>query len=98
VTAAAYAATNDSAANARRGKLAAASGSARNRVRLLWVGLEAWLREQRSRLSRFSSVAEPIDRMLRRWDRFARFTDDEISGACASRNLVTLAAVQDTQS
>jgi transposase len=42
----------------------------------LVVALHAWLREQRSRLSRASAVAEPIDYMLRRWDRFARFTDD----------------------
>jgi hypothetical protein len=40
------------------------------------AALEAWLREQRSRLSRPSSVAEPIDYMLRRWDRFTRFLDD----------------------
>ena len=38
--------------------------------------LEAWLREQRARLSNSSSVAKPIDYMLRRWDRFARFIDD----------------------
>lgn len=38
--------------------------------------VEAWLREQRSRLSNSSSVAKPIDYMLRRWDRFARFIDD----------------------
>jgi transposase len=42
----------------------------------LLTALEAWLREQRSRLSRSSSVAEPIDYMLRRWDRFAQFIDD----------------------
>ena len=42
----------------------------------LLTALEAWLREQRSRLSRSSSVAEPIDYMLRRWDRFACFVDD----------------------
>src|SRR5271163_4966763 len=36
----------------------------------LVAGLEAWLREQRPRLSRSSSVAGPIDYMLRRWDRF----------------------------
>jgi Transposase IS66 family len=42
----------------------------------LVAGLEAWLREQRPRLSRSSSVAEPIDYMLRRWDRFARFIED----------------------
>jgi transposase len=38
--------------------------------------LEAWLREQRARLSNASSVAGPIDYMLRRWDRFTRFIDD----------------------
>ena len=42
----------------------------------LVAALEAWLREQRSRLSTASSVAGPIDYMLRRWDRFARFLDD----------------------
>jgi transposase len=38
--------------------------------------LETWLRGERSRLSRSASVAKPIDYMLRRWDRFARFIDD----------------------
>jgi transposase len=96
----------DIAANARRGKNAAAispialeavkridalfdierdihgqSAEERRQVRQeqsasLLTALEAWLREQRSRLSRSSSVAEPIDYMLRRWDRFARFIDD----------------------
>jgi transposase len=42
----------------------------------LLAALEAWLREQRSRLSNASSVAQPIDYMLRRWDRFARFIED----------------------
>ena len=42
----------------------------------LLVALEGWLREQRSRLSNVSAVAEPIDYMLRRWHRFARFIDD----------------------
>jgi hypothetical protein len=36
------------------------------------AALEAWLREQRSRLSRAASVAQPIDYMLKRWDDFAR--------------------------
>jgi transposase len=96
----------DIAANARRGKNAAAISpialdaikridalfdiergingqSAEERLRVrreqsapLVMALEAWLREQRSRLSRSSAVAEPIDYMLRRWDRFARFIDD----------------------
>jgi transposase len=42
----------------------------------LVVGLEAWLREERSRLSRSASVAKPIDYLLRRWDRFVRFLID----------------------
>jgi transposase len=42
----------------------------------LLAELEAWLRDQRSRLSNSSSVAAPIDYMLKRWDRFARFIDD----------------------
>ena len=42
----------------------------------LVAALEAWLREQRSRLSNSSSVAKPIDYMLKRWDRFARFLED----------------------
>jgi transposase len=32
--------------------------------------------EQRARLSNASAVAKPIDYMLRRWERFARFIDD----------------------
>ncbi len=96
----------DIAANARRGKNAAAISpialeavkridalfdiergingqSAEQRLRVrkeqsapLLAALEAWLREQRARLSNSSAVAGPIDYMLRRWDRFARFTDD----------------------
>ena len=38
--------------------------------------LETWLREQRSRMSRSASVAEPIDYMLKRWDCFTRFLED----------------------
>ena len=50
----------------------------------LLTTLEAWLREQRSRLSRSASVAEPIDYMLKRWDRFARFIGD--GRICLSNN------------
>jgi transposase len=50
----------------------------------LLTALEAWLRGQRSRLSRSASVAEPIDYMLKRWDRFARFIDD--GRICLSNN------------
>jgi transposase len=42
----------------------------------LLAALETWLREQRARLSNSSTVAKPIDYMLRRWDSFARFIDD----------------------
>jgi hypothetical protein len=50
----------------------------------LLTALEAWLREQRSRLSRSASIAEPIDYMLKRWDRFARFIGD--GRICLSNN------------
>jgi transposase len=96
----------DIAANARRGKNAAAispvalqavrridalfdierginglAADERMRIRKeqsapLLIELEAWLREERARLSRSASVAKPIDYMLKRWDRFARFIDD----------------------
>jgi transposase len=96
----------DIAANARRGKMAAAISpialeavkridalfdierginglSAEERLRVrqeqsapLLALLEAWLREERSHLSRSASVTKPIDYMLKRWDRFARFIDD----------------------
>ena len=46
--------------------------------------LETWLRDQRSRLSRSSAVAEPIDYMLRRWPAFIRFLDD--GRICLSNN------------
>ena len=42
----------------------------------LVAALEGWLREERSRLSRAASVAQPIDYMLKRWDDFARFLGD----------------------
>jgi len=96
----------DIAANARRGKKAAAISpvalEAVRRIDMLFdierginglvaderlrvrkeqsaplvTALEAWLREERARLSRSASVVEPIDYMLKRWDRFARFIDD----------------------
>src|SRR6185312_1103496 len=42
----------------------------------LMADLEQWLREERARLSRSASVAQPIDYMLKRWDAFARFLGD----------------------
>jgi hypothetical protein len=50
----------------------------------LLTALEAWLRSQRSRLSRSTSLAEPIDYMLKRWNRFARFIGD--GRICLSNN------------
>jgi len=44
--------------------------------RPLVEGFHAWLGEQRLKLSRSSSVAKPIDYMLKRWGRFAHFLDD----------------------
>lgn len=42
----------------------------------LVVDLEAWLREQREKLSRSSSVFKPINYMLSRWKGFVRFLED----------------------
>ena len=42
----------------------------------LLQALEAWLREQRGRLSRSASVAEPIDYMLKRWDRMGSWSSE----------------------
>ena len=42
----------------------------------LLMRLEAWLRDERTRLSRSASVVKPIDYMLKRWDRFAHFAGD----------------------
>ena len=41
-----------------------------------WLEVEAWLRERRAKLSRASAVIQPIDYLLKRWDDFARFTED----------------------
>jgi transposase len=46
--------------------------------------LESWLHEQRSRMSRSASVAEPIDYMLKRWNRFTRFIED--GSICLTNN------------
>ena len=42
----------------------------------LAVALEAWMREERAKLSRSSEVAKAMDYMLKRWPSFARFLDD----------------------
>jgi transposase len=46
--------------------------------------LEAWMREQRAKLSRHNDVAQAIDYMLKRWAVFARFLDD--GHICMSNN------------
>ena len=54
------------------------------------TALEAWLRDERARLSSAASVAEPIDYMLKRWHRFARFIDD--GRICLTNNAAERAA------
>jgi transposase len=66
-----------------------ASADERLRVRQeqsapLLADLEAWLREERARLSRSASVIKPIDYLLKRWDGFARFLQD--GRICLSNN------------
>jgi transposase len=66
-----------------------ASADERQRVRQeqsapLLAELEAWLREERARLSRSASVIKPIDYLLKRWDGFARFLHD--GRICLSNN------------
>jgi transposase len=45
---------------------------------------EAWMRAERSRLSRHADVAKAMDYMLRRWPAFIRFLDD--GRICISNN------------
>ncbi|WP_419729596.1 IS66 family transposase [Lichenicola sp.] len=42
----------------------------------LVAGLEAWMRTERSRLSRHNDVSRAMDYMLKRWPQFTRFLDD----------------------
>jgi transposase len=42
----------------------------------LVAALEAWMREERRKLSRHSDVASAIDYMLKRWTSFTRFLED----------------------
>lgn len=48
----------------------------REQSRPLVVALEAWLRQQRSLLSKTSETAKAIDYSLKRWASFTRFLDD----------------------
>ena len=46
--------------------------------------LEAWMRQERSKLPRRSDVAKAMDYMLKRWTAFSRFLDD--GRICMSNN------------
>jgi transposase len=50
----------------------------------LMTELEAWMREERAKLSKHAPVAKAFDYMLRRWDSFARFLED--GRACLTNN------------
>jgi hypothetical protein len=50
----------------------------------LVADLEAWMREQRAKLSRSNDVAKAMDYMLKRWTAFTRFLDD--GRICLSNN------------
>ncbi|TDH57888.1 IS66 family transposase [Dankookia rubra] len=50
----------------------------------LVVEFEAWMREQRARLSRTHDLARAMDYMLKRWPAFTRFLDD--GRVCLSNN------------
>jgi transposase len=54
------------------------------RCRSLVLDLEAWLRQQRARLSAKSETAKAIDYLLKRWPAFTRFLDD--GRICISNN------------
>lgn len=56
----------------------------RNRSRPLMTALEAWLREQRPRLSSKSELAKAIDYSLKRWTALTRYLDD--GRLCMSNN------------
>jgi hypothetical protein len=50
----------------------------------LVADLEAWMRQQRAKLSRSNDVAKAMDYMLKRWSAFTRFLDD--GRICLSNN------------
>src|SRR3954447_25087996 len=54
------------------------------RSRPLTVELQAWLREQRAKLSRNNDTTKAINYCLSRWDAFSRFIDD--GRLCMSNN------------
>jgi transposase len=54
------------------------------RSRPLVIALEAWLCEQRGRISKNSETGKAIDYSLKRWDALTRFLDD--GRLCMSNN------------
>jgi hypothetical protein len=50
----------------------------------LVANLEAWMRQQRAKLSRSNDIAKAMDYMLKRWIAFTRFLDD--GRICLSNN------------
>ena len=48
----------------------------RERSATLVAELEAWMRAERTRLSRHAPVAKAMEYMLKRWNGFTRFLDD----------------------
>jgi transposase len=54
------------------------------RSKPLVIALEAWLREQRGRVSKNSETGKAIDYSLKRWDALTRFLDD--GRLCMSNN------------
>jgi len=56
----------------------------KTRITPLVTDLEAWMRAERTRLSRHAETAKAIDYMLKRWPAFTRFLDD--GRICLSNN------------
>jgi len=50
----------------------------------LLASLEAWMRNERAKLSRHNHVAKAMDYILKRWDAFSRFLED--GRICLSNN------------
>ena len=61
------------------------------------ANLEAWMREQRAKLSRGNEVAKALDYMLKRWSAFTRLLDDGricLSNTPAERGVPGIALVR----
>ena len=59
------------------GQPAAIRHAVRQELRVALVtGFEAWLRQERTKLSRHDDLAVAIDYMLTRWQAFTRFLND----------------------